>query len=426
MLESVKIARRQSEIRQRLAELAAKPQPTDDEIRQMDTLDGEYRANETRYRAALIGEDAERREAGAELETREGRQWGDLCAQYELRQAVLHLDEGRALSGATGEVVSELRSQGGFQGCPVPLGALIETRAGETVASGTPSPRDTAPIVDRLFAQTVAERIGVRFINVGQGEREIPITTGGAVVGWADGELADVADAAAFATTAREMKPLYNMGAQMVLSRRSMKQSGAQLEAAIRRDLASAIRTEMDRVIFQGSGSSGEPTGLLNDTSATSTAIDAAPSYAHILTEIVEFMKDAAITAPNEVRALFRPETFAKLETTINADLQTTEYLRTIFVLAGREVTGPFPSNITVSANALPAPTGDPAAVPAVLTTATGGQPPMFAAVWGGVDLIRDPYAGAASGSLKLTGIVTMDTAAGRYEQSRILTGLQT
>lgn len=106
--------------------------------------------------------------------------------------------------------------------------------------------------------------------------------------------------------------------------------------------------------------------------------------------------------------------------------MQTTEYLRTAFILAGRVNSGPLPPNITISANALPAPSGSPLAVPAVLTTTTGGQPPMFAAVWGGVDLIRDPYAGAASGSLKLTGIVTMDTAAGRYEQSRILTGLHT
>ena len=60
MLDSVKIARRQSEIRQQLAELVGKEKPSEDETRQMDTLDGEYRTNETRYRAALVSEDARR------------------------------------------------------------------------------------------------------------------------------------------------------------------------------------------------------------------------------------------------------------------------------------------------------------------------------------------------------------------------------
>ena len=68
MLNSVMIARRQSEIRQQLAALVGNTAATADEVRAMETLDAEYRANETRYRAALIAEDTERREAGADLE----------------------------------------------------------------------------------------------------------------------------------------------------------------------------------------------------------------------------------------------------------------------------------------------------------------------------------------------------------------------
>ena len=57
MLDSVKIARRQSEIRQSLAGIVGKDAPTEEETRQMETLDAEYRTNETRYRAALTAED---------------------------------------------------------------------------------------------------------------------------------------------------------------------------------------------------------------------------------------------------------------------------------------------------------------------------------------------------------------------------------
>ncbi|MEY8826893.1 phage major capsid protein, partial [Sedimentitalea sp. XS_ASV28] len=75
MLDSVKIIRRQSEIRQELATLVGKDNATENETRKMGELDAEYRANETRYRAALIAEDEERQDARGELETRSEREW---------------------------------------------------------------------------------------------------------------------------------------------------------------------------------------------------------------------------------------------------------------------------------------------------------------------------------------------------------------
>jgi len=424
MLESVKIARRQSEIRQSLAELAAKPQPTDDETRAMETMDAEYRANETRYRAALIAEDGERRDAGAELETRGGREWRDLCAGFELRQAALHLDEGRAFDGRTAEVVAELRSAGGYRGVPVPLEAL-ETRAGETVAAGVMNPVDTRPSIDRIFAASVAARMGVAFLNVGAGEVEVPVTTSAITAAWAATETGDVAGPTVYATTDRAMKPHNTLGIQVAITRRAMKQAGDALEAAIRRDLSGTIAQEMDKAVFQGSGLSGQPTGLLNQAGVPSTALNAAPTYAAFLTEVTAFMAANAITQPGEVRALMRPEHFKALETAINADIQMTEYHRLAFLIAGRNETGTFPQNITVSANALPAPAGDPLAAPMLFTTPTGGVAPAFVATWGALDLIRDPYSDAKSGGVRLTALLTADVTVSRTAQSRILTGVR-
>ena len=97
MLESVKIARRQSEIRQNLAELAGKETPSEDEVRKMDELDREYRSNETRYRAALIAEDTERRDAGSELETRTAQEWADLLLEGAL--SIDSFNTGRRRTG---------------------------------------------------------------------------------------------------------------------------------------------------------------------------------------------------------------------------------------------------------------------------------------------------------------------------------------
>ena len=214
MLESKKISLRQSEIREELAKLAGNDNPSEDEMRSMQTLDKEYRNNETRYRAALIAEDDERREAGKELEVRSDREWQDLSARFEVRQVALALDEGRALDGATAEIVTELRSGGGFQGIPVPLEAL-ETRAGETVAAGVSEPKRVMPIIDRLFAASSAARMGCQMVNVGVGVLEYPVATGGAQPGWAGSETGDVPGPQAFVTTDRPLAPDHTLGVQM-------------------------------------------------------------------------------------------------------------------------------------------------------------------------------------------------------------------
>ena len=176
MLDSMKISRRQSKIRQALAGLVGNERPTEDETRTLSEMDGEYRVNETRYRAALIAEDTERREAGAELEIRSEKEWSDMMAGFELRQVALALDEGRKLDGKTAETVTELRSAGGFRGIPVPWQAL-EQRAGETITSGTPDPISTRPIIDRLFPDSVASRMGAQMITIDSGATEWPVTT---------------------------------------------------------------------------------------------------------------------------------------------------------------------------------------------------------------------------------------------------------
>ncbi len=155
MLDSVKIQRRQSEIRQALAEMAGAETLTDETRSKMDAMDTEYQDNERRYRAALISENEEREAAKGELETRSSREWAEMMAGFEMRQVALHLDEGRAIDGQTAEIVQELRSAGGFRGVPVPWQAL-EQRAGETVAGGTPDPVSTRPIIDRLFPDSMA------------------------------------------------------------------------------------------------------------------------------------------------------------------------------------------------------------------------------------------------------------------------------
>lgn len=419
MLESVKIQRRQSEIRQALAELVGKETPTEDETRSMETLDAEYRRNEVRYRAALVAEDEERREAGADLETREGREWADLVGRFELRQVALALDEGRSLDGATAEIVNELRAQGGYRGVPVPWAAL-ETRAGETVGAGTPDPIQTRPIIDRLFPDLAASRMGAQMVNIDSGAVEWPVVTSSVSAGWADGETANVAGPTAFVTTDRAMKPEHNLGVQMRITRRALKQSGAALESAIRRDVQGAMGQAIDRAVFLGSGTDGEPLGVITGAATygiTSTAIDEAASWSALREAAVRFMSANAAGSPDAVRLLIRPEVWSSLDGTMIGDTAVSEWDRLVNNIPA--------SNIAMTANALEAPTGTPAASSALLTTSAGGVAPIFVGTWGAVDLIRDPFSDAHSGGLRITALATIDVTVARGAQIEILTGLQ-
>ena len=418
MLESIKISRRQSEIRQALAGLVGKEKPTDDETRSMADLDIEYRANETRFRAALIAEDTERRDARGELETRGDRDWTDLVGRFEMRQIALALDEGAPLSGPTAEVVQEMRSKGGYRGMPIPWLAL-ERRAGETIASGTPDPKQTRPIIDRLFPASVAGRMGAQLISIDSGAIEWPVVTSNVTAGWADGETANVPGPTAFATTDRALAPNSTLGVTMKITRKALKQSGDALEQAVRRDMSSAIEAALDKAVFLGTGANGQPSGVLVGAyGITATAVSAAATWAAFRAAVTRFMTSNAAGGPGDVRLMIRPEIFNFMDDQLIEGTAVSEWDRLI-----KNV--PL-SNIAMTSNALAAPTGGPpTASKALLTTTAGGVAPIFVGTWGGIDLIRDPFSDAASGGLRLTGLVTADVTVARPAQLEILTGVQ-
>ena len=423
MLESVRISRRQSEIRQALSVLAAKESPTTDELKAIETQDAEYRSNETRYRAALIGEDTERRTAGAELETRGGREWADLLGKFEVRQLANFFDEGRELAGATKEIVAELRSKGSYRGIPLPLEAL-ERRAGETVASGTPDPKFTAPIIDRIFAESVAGRMGVQVININSGLYEFPVTTSAVAAGWAATETGSVAGPTVYATTDRPLTPANTLGITMRITRKALKQSGEALEAAVRRDMLGCLTEAMDRAVFTGSGASGQPSGVITlgaGVGITVTDVSALASFAVFKNAARRMMDNDAAMQPNAIRWLIRPLTYSIMDGTVLTGTADAEWDRLVRRFGD--------AAFTISDNALPAALAEDGTTKGkhtiVATAATGGVAPIYVGLWGAIDLIRDPFSDAASGGLRLTGLATMDVTISRAAQIEILNNVQ-
>ena len=427
-----KIHFRQSEIRSELMKMFPpfeQEEPVTEELRAKGKkLEAEYLANEERIRAEMRSKDTTAPEASPSTghpNDAESLEWRSLVQRYEVRQVIAALSSDRpsALEGATKEVVDQMTTRGKYAGIPVPWEAFgppeppIERRVGETVAAGVASETAVMPILDRLFAPSAVGRMGIRVLNIAAGAVEWPITAGGATVGWAASETANVGGPAVFSTTERTVKPDYTVGAQMHITRKTLKSSGEAIEAVVRRDMLSAIQEEIDKVAFLGKTASNQPKGLAltNHYEMPTTAVTAAASFDAIFDAAVEFFEKKTITSPKDINILIRVEVYKALVKKLVSGTAISDMDR-LKAEIGRIVT---------TATALPAPTGTPAASTALMTTTTGGVPPGYVAIWGGVDVIRDPITSAASGALKLTGIVTLDVTAVRADQSRILTGIQ-
>ena len=418
MLESAKIAKRQSEIRQSLAELAANETPDENEQRSLKELNREFAVNESRYQGALIAEDNERREAGADLETREGSEWDKLLSNFEVRSVFAHVGNGdnAPLNGPTAEVVQEMRSKGGYTGTPIPF-EILEQRA-DTTSATVPDPVTTRPLIDALFPDSVAAQMGARMIAINSGAEEYPVNTSKVTTAWASTEGGNVADSQEYVTLDRPLRPDNTLGVQMAITRKARLQS-AGIEDAIRRNMRSAIQADMDKAVFMGSGTNGQPSGVIakaSDYGITSTAVDAAATYSAFRSAAAKFMLDNAATSASAIRAMIRPEVMDSMDDAIfDSGSGITEYDRLVSKFG----------SVVMSHNTLAAPSGANNASKALLTTNAGGVSPILVGRWGGIDVVRDPYTDAQSGGLRVTMLVTLDVTISRAEQLRILTGLQ-
>jgi hypothetical protein len=82
-------------------------------------------------------------------------------------------------------------------------------------------------------AAILASPLGASMIQIDHGIHEHPVATGGAVVGWQSSDTGAVGSPNAYATTDRPLAPDHKLGAQMKITRKALKASGAAIEAAI-------------------------------------------------------------------------------------------------------------------------------------------------------------------------------------------------
>lgn len=387
---------RQSKERGRMAELAVVDELSDEQRAELDTIERGTPDLERQIRAATVAvedEESEQRAAGAAARQPEGdaedRERAELRRKVKLSGYVAAAVEQRSADG----VEAEFNAAVGIAGNRFPLELLappLETRATTDVDTQT-MPRRW---LDRLFAGTAAERVGVTMESVPAGVASFPVTTGGASA--AQRARSQAAADAAWTIGVSELKPTRNAVRLVFNVEDAARLPG--LESALTRDLRMALTEGIDRAIFLGDdGASADTADIvgLQTAAITETTISQAnkilgPGTLSAFTGLVDGVHAMGL---GDLRVVSSVGCWRLWESTVinaTADNMTlAAFLRTAGLswMARGEI-----ETMTAADD-----------FAAFIGRGRGIEGAAVAAVWEAGELIRDPYSGAAKGEVALT-----------------------
>ena len=227
--------------------------------------------------------------------------------------------------------------------------------------------------IDVLRNASSVMSAGARVLNGLSGDVRIPKKLTSAAAGWIGTEGAAAAESEM--TVGNIQMVPRTLGAFTDATRQLMVQSSMDVENLIRDDLAQAIALAIDLSALEGSGSSGQPTGILNTSGVNQVAnfSAATPSYPEVVTYILPAgMYGALKTTP---KAANTAQFVAEPGGTING-------YRSIV------------SNQATAGNLY-----------------FGNFSDCLVGFFGGVDIKVDPYSLSTSGGVRIVALAMMDIA---------------
>ena len=269
------------------------------------------------------------------------------------------------------------------------------TAGGNTVATDLLG----ASFIDLLRNASVLSQTGATYLNGLQGDVAIPRQSGAATAYWLT-EVAAVTDSAQ--TVDQVTMTPKGLSAQTTFSKQLLAQSSIDIEQFVRNDLASVLAIAQDLAAVNGSGSSGQPTGILG-ISGVGSVTSGGTSAAY--TDMVNLEKEVAVD--NALSGSLSYVTNAKLI----AKLKRTEIASNTakFVYDGGNVNG-YPMYMS---NQLPA-TYSSNTKSAVIF---GNFSDLLIGNWNGIDVVVDPYTAAGNRQVKIVTSLWTDVAV-RHPQS--------
>ena len=281
------------------------------------------------------------------------------------------------------------------------LTAGTPTAGGNTVATEMLG----SAFIDLLRNAMVLDRMGITWLRDLNGNLVIPSQTGGATHYWVAESGAPTESQQTVGQVALTPK---TVGAFTDYNRRLLLQSSIDVEAFVRADLATIIALAIQSGAFTGAGASNEPLGLLNASGIGSVAggtNGAAPTYEHLVdleTAVAVANADVgnlSYLTNAKVRGKLRKT--QEFSSTNGKAVWTRGPERGIGDVLGYDawVTNALPSNLVKGSSSNCSP------------IAFGNWADMVVGMWGGLDVMLDPYTGATSGTRRVVALQDVDVA---------------
>lgn len=243
--------------------------------------------------------------------------------------------------------------------------------------------------------------LGARMITGLQGNIAIPRQTGGATAYWLAENGAPTETLGAIDQVAMTPK---TVGAFTDIARRLLLQSSLDVEQFVRADLAAALALEIDRVGIHGTGASNMPTGIL----ATSGIGDVAggtnglaPAWSHIVD------LESKVSIANADIGSLAYLTNAKVRGKLKQTSQVSGQNGFVWEKGGEPLNG-YKAGVSNQVSSALTKGSSSGVCSAILF---GNWADLIIGMWGGLDIMKDPYANSTSGGLRIVAMQDVDIA---------------
>lgn len=291
------------------------------------------------------------------------------------------------------KISREMQKQRGIVGNGITVPHQVFTRdlsVGTATAGGNlvETVLHAGSFIDVLRNTSVVMNLGATTLTGLSGNVDIPRKTSGSTATWISAEGGDATQSEpAFDKVSMTPKTI---AAYADLTRQLILQGAFDVINMVRNDLAEGIATAIDLAALYGSGSSGQPTGIVNQTgiNAPTSFAAAVPTWAEIVTmETAVASDNSLMLSPGYV-----------VEPAMRGSLRTAE------MFSG--------SGVPIwegSSNEL---NGNPAIASGQVTSGDvffGDWSDLLIGMWGGLDITIDRYTHSLSGSVRVVAMQTID-----------------
>ena len=243
--------------------------------------------------------------------------------------------------------------------------------------------------LDALRNSSAVMQAGARMLGGLSGDVKIPKKTAASTAAFVASE--GTAAAESEMTIGNVSMSPKTLGAFTDVTRQLLIQSSLDVEALIRDDLAQSIATAIDKAGLEGSGSSGNPEGILNTTGVNQVTNFAAanPTFAEVVTLETAVAEDNALMG--NLSYILPASMYGALKTTEKAT-NTAQFV----VEPGGTLNGyqGIVSNQATAGNLY-----------------FGNFSDLLIGMFGGLDIVVDPYSNSTSGTVRVVALQSVDVA---------------